>query len=67
MIKKTGGNSVSGIIKTIKEAKQRTEADKNHLRLSVSEIISNVIERGDEALLEYNKNFDLCQRQQLRV
>ena len=67
MIKKTGGNSVSGIIKTIKEAQQRTEADKNHLRLSVSEIISNVIERGDEALLEYNKNFDLCQRQQLRV
>lgn len=53
--------------KIIKGAKQRTETDISQLRLTVSQMIAKVIEQGDKALKEYNKNFDLCDRQNLRV
>lgn len=54
-------------MKTIKSAKQRTEADRSKLRHSVTDMIWHVREKGDEALKEYNKKFDGCERESLRI
>lgn len=54
-------------MKILKKAKERTEADRSALRRTVSEIIENVVNNGDEALLEYNSKFDLCERDSLRI
>lgn len=55
------------MIRSIKRAKQRTEADRSHLVNSVSDIIHSVREHGDSALKQYNKRFDLCSRDCLRI
>lgn len=55
------------MLRTLKESKQRTEADRTHLRDAVRNIISNVIDNGDEALKEYNSKFDGANRENLRI
>lgn len=55
------------MIRTLKNSKQRTEADRSHLREAVGEIISNVIRNGDEALKEYNSRFDGANRETLQI
>lgn len=55
------------MLRTLKESKQRTEADRTHLRDAVSDIISNVINNGDNALREYNSKFDGANRESLRI
>lgn len=55
------------MLRTLKESKQRTEADRTHLRDAVRNIISNVIDNGDEALKEYNRKFDGANRENLRI
>lgn len=55
------------MLRTLKESKQRTEADRTHLRDAVSDIISNVINNGDDALREYNSKFDGANRESLRI
>lgn len=55
------------MIRAFKDSKQRTEADRSHLREVVGEIISNVINNGDEALKEYNSRFDGAKRESLRI
>ncbi len=51
----------------LKRAKERTMAEKKELTDNVNEIIKNVRQKGDEALLAYNKKFDQSERQCLRV
>ncbi|MEG2322889.1 MAG: histidinol dehydrogenase [Anaerovoracaceae bacterium] len=51
----------------IKKSKVRTEADQNTQRQLVSQIIENVIKKGDIALKEYNEKFDQCTRNELRI
>ena len=55
------------MIKVLKESKTRTEEDRSRLRLTVTGIIDNVIKNGDEALKEYNKKFDGCERELLQI
>lgn len=55
------------MIRTLKASKERTEADRSHLRQTVSEIITNVITSGDEALKEYNSRFDGANREFLQI
>lgn len=55
------------MIRTLKYSKQRTEADRSHLRQTVSEIISEVINNGDDALKEYNRKFDGADREALQI
>lgn len=55
------------MLRTLKKSKQRTEADRTHLRDAVSDIISNVINNGDDALREYNSKFDGANRESLRI
>ena len=55
------------MIKTLKPSKTRTEEDRSQLRLTVAGIIDNVIKNGDEALNEYNKKFDGCEREALQI
>lgn len=54
-------------MKELKASKKRTEADRSRLRQSVTDIIGQVRERGDQALLEYNRGFDQCERENLRI
>ncbi|MBR6444728.1 MAG: histidinol dehydrogenase [Firmicutes bacterium] len=54
-------------MRTIKAAKERTAEDRAKLRDAVSEIITRVIEEGDEALKGYNEKFDECFRDRLRI
>ena len=42
-------------MKTLKKSKERTKEDRSVLRKTVGDIIENVIENGDAALLEYNQ------------
>ena len=51
----------------LKPSKVRTEADRTALAQAVTEIINNVRENGDAALIDYNTRFDQCDRQALRV
>ena len=54
-------------MKTIKEGKQRTPEDARALRDTVSAIIDEVRDRGDEALREYTGKFDGFIRKSFRV
>lgn len=54
-------------MKALKSAKQRTEEDHAKLRQAVGEIIENVVENGDKALIDYNSRFDQCERTCLRI
>ena len=54
-------------MKILKNAKERSEADRSILRQSVGIIIENVIKNGDDALIEYNNKFDGCNRSNLRI
>ena len=54
-------------MKTLKKSKERTKEDRSVLRKTVGDIIENVIENGDAALLEYNQKFDGCDRASLRI
>jgi len=55
------------MIKVLKPSKTRTEEDCSQLRQTVAAIIDNVIKNGDDALKEYNKKFDGCEREALQV
>ena len=55
------------MIKVLKPSKTRTEEDRSQLRQTVAAIIDNVIKNGDDALKEYNKKFDGCEREALQV
>lgn len=55
------------MIRILKKSKERTEADRSQLRQTVAGIIENVINNGDEALKEYNKKFDGCERESLQI
>lgn len=55
------------MIRVLKKSKERTEADRSQLRQTVAGIIENVINNGDEALKEYNKKFDGCEREFLQI
>lgn len=54
-------------MRIIKKSQERTAEDNKALRDTVSGIIDTVIERGDEALKEYNLRFDNCSRDRIRV
>ena len=54
-------------MKILKASKERTKEDRSALRKTVGDIIENVIENGDAALLEYNHRFDGCDRASLRI
>ena len=54
-------------MKVLKPSKVRTEADRTALAQVVTEIINNVRENGDAALIDYNTRFDQCDRTVLRV
>ena len=54
-------------MKILKASKERTKEDRSALRKTVGDIIENVIENGDTALLEYNHRFDGCDRASLRI
>ena len=54
-------------MKILKASKERTKEDHSALRKTVGDIIENVIENGDAALLEYNHRFDGCDRASLRI
>ena len=55
------------MIKVLKKSKERTEEDRSQLRQTVAAIIDNVIKNGDDALKEYNKKFDGCEREVLQI
>lgn len=55
------------MIKVLKKSKERTEADRSQLRQTVAGIIDNVMKNGDDALKEYNKKFDGCEREALQI
>ncbi len=55
------------MIKVLKKSKERTEEDRSQLRQTVAAIIDNVIKNGDDALREYNKKFDGCEREALQI
>lgn len=55
------------MIKVLKKSKERTEADRSQLRQTVAGIIDNVMKNGDDALREYNKKFDDCEREVLQI
>ena len=55
------------MIKVLKPSKTRTEEDRSQLRQTVAAIIDNVIKNGDDALKEYNKKFDGCERVALQI
>ena len=55
------------MIKVLKPSKTRTEEDRSQLGQTVVAIIDNVIKNGDDALKEYNKKFDGCERDALQV
>lgn len=54
-------------MKYIKQAKPRTMEENHLLTQNVTQIIQRVREAGDEALLDYNRRFDQCERQKLLV
>lgn len=55
------------MIKVLKKSKERTEEDRSQLRQTVAGIIDNVMKNGDDALREYNKKFDDCEREVLQI
>ena len=55
------------MMKILKKAQERTEEDRKELSRMVQEIIDNVRGNGDEALKEYSRKFDQCERVSMRV
>lgn len=51
----------------LKTAKERKEGDRQSLTAQVAAVIDKVRQEGDGALREYNRAFDQCQREDLRV
>ena len=51
----------------LKTAKERKEGDRQSLTAQVAAVIDKVRQEGDGALREYNRTFDQCQRENLRV
>ncbi len=51
----------------LKTAKERKEGDRQTLTAQVAAVIDKVRQEGDEALREYNRTFDQCRRENLRV
>ncbi len=54
-------------MKILKKAQVRTEEDRKELSRMVQEIIDNVRANKDEALREYSRKFDQCERTSLRI
>lgn len=54
-------------MKILKTARPRTQKDIRELRETVSEIIENVRNNGDRALIEYGQRFDNSNRENFRV
>ena len=54
-------------MKYLKTALARSDADAKELREAVGDIIGDVRENADEALLRYNLRFDGCSRPEFRV
>lgn len=54
-------------MKVIKKAKERTKEDDRDLRKTVSAIIDDVINNGDDALRNYSKKFDGALRKEFRI
>ena len=54
-------------MKIIKKAKERTAEDNRQLRNTVSDIIDNVCQNGDDALREYSEKFDGFVREGFQV
>lgn len=55
------------MIRELKPSKKRTEEDRSRLMATVGDIISDVRMNGDDALIEYNRRFDGCERTVLRI
>lgn len=55
------------MMQILKKAQERTEEDRRELSRIVQEIIDNVRKNKDEALKEYSKKFDQCEREMIRV
>ena len=54
-------------MKILKKSQERTEEDRRELSRLVQDIIDNVRANKDEALKEYGRKFDACEREQIRV
>ena len=54
-------------MKILKKSQERTEEDRRELSRMVQEIIDNVRANGDNALKEYSRKFDQCEREWIRV
>jgi histidinol dehydrogenase len=54
-------------MKIIKKSEKRNNEDNNKLASDIKEIIDNIIENEDEALLKYNEKFDGCIRENIRL
>lgn len=54
-------------MKVIKGSKVRQESERRELAHTVAGIIDKVRNEGDAALKEYNRNFDNCSRETLRI
>ena len=54
-------------MRELKSSKKRTEQDRTKLTETVREMIKDVTARGDAALIEYNRRFDGCGRERLRI
>lgn len=54
-------------MKELKSAKKRTEKDRQALMETVGAMIQKVRINGDQALIQYNKTFDQCERETLRI
>ena len=50
-------------MKILKKSQERTEEDRRELSRMVQEIIDNVRANGDNALKEYSRKFDQCERE----
>lgn len=49
-------------MKILKKSQERTEEDRRELSRLVQDIIDNVRANKDEALKEYGRKFDACER-----
>ena len=54
-------------MRVLKKSQERTEEDRRELSRLVQDIIDNVRANKDEALKEYGRKFDACEREQIRV
>lgn len=54
-------------MEVLKASRKREETRREELREAVGKIIENIVERGDEALVEYSMKFDGCERRKIKV